>query len=206
MDLLIHGVFDAQTLKTVQQLNCQRIGFDLRAKSLNLVPFHVLKTLIPLFTWHKNYLIFENDKDSTVASFLSLLGEDKNKFELEFRDSLPVTFYDSFDHPFSWFFHPEGDWQNILRSPRLKAIILPVKYQGLYKNMPKLWDVVGQRNLQVILHADSFKELELYVREKNLTLSVDLGNEMEMGFRQIDHSRLFNLRLWRMNNEITIGQ
>lgn len=206
MDLLIHGVFDAQTLKTVQQLNCQRIGFDLRAKSLNLIPFHVLRTLIPLFTWHKNYLIFENDKDSTVASFLSLLGDDKNKFELEFRDSLPATFYDSFHHPFNWFFNPQGDWQNILQSPHLKAIILPVKYQDLYNNLPKLWDVVSQRDLQVILHADSFKELELYVREKNLTLSVDLGNEMEMSFRQIDHSRLFNLRLWRMNHEITTGQ
>ena len=79
MDLLIHGVFDALTLKNLQKLNCKRIGFDLRGQSLNLVPFHVLKSLIPLFKDHKNYLIFENDRLYTLESFISLLWDHKQK-------------------------------------------------------------------------------------------------------------------------------
>ena len=84
MDLLVQGVYDIQTLKTLQQQNISGLAYDLRGKSLNLIPFHVLKTIIPLFKTHKNYLIFENDKIQTVNSFLSLLGEDKHKFELQF--------------------------------------------------------------------------------------------------------------------------
>lgn len=206
MDLLIHGVFDAQTLKTLQSLNVPRIGFDLRGKSLNLIPFHVLKSLIPHFKSAHYYLTFENDRASTVNSFLDLLGEDKYKFELEFRDQQPAAFYASINHSFAWFFHPEGDWQSILNLPQLKTVILPVKFQEHYQNLSKFWHVVQERDLQVILHVDSFSDLELYVREKNLTLSVDLSKEMEIGFRQIDQSRLMNLRIWRMKYESAAGQ
>lgn len=206
MDLLIHGVFDAQTLKTLQALNVPRIGFDLRGKSLNLIPFHVLKSLIPQFKSAQCYLTFENDRASTVQSFLDLLGDDKNKFELEFRDQRPADFYASINHAFSWFFHPEGDWQSIIQLPLLKTVVLPVKYQDHYQNLPKLWHTVQERNLQVILHVDSFSDLELYVREKNLTLSVDLSKDMEIGFRQIDQSRLMNLSIWRTKYEIASGQ
>lgn len=206
MDLLIHGVFDASTLKTLQSLNVARIGFDLRGKSVNLVPFHVLKNLIPSFKMSKAYLTFENDKATTVNSFVNLLGNDKDKFELEFRDIQPFSYYSSFDHPFSWFFHPEGDWSSILTIPHLKSLILPVKFKDIYQNLPKLWQLIEHRKLDVILHVDSFADLELYVHEKNLTLSVDLGKEMEIGFRQIDQFRLINLSIWRTNYEIASGQ
>ncbi len=206
MDLLIHGVFDAQTLKTLQTLHVPRIGFDLRGKSLNLIPFHVLKSLIPQFKSHQCYLTFENDRASTVKSFLDLLGEEKNKFELEFRDQQPASFYAELNHPFSWFFHPEGDWDSIIQLKNLKTIVLPVKFQDRYQNLPKLWHTIQERELQVILHVDSFADLELYVREKNLTLSVDLSKEMEIGFRQIDQARLMNLRIWRMTYETAVGQ
>lgn len=206
MDLLIHGVFDAQTLKTLQNLNVSRIGFDLRGKSLNLIPFHVLKSLIPTFKLQQHYLIFENDRPETVMSFLNLLGEEKNKFELEFRDNLSSTYYASINHPFTWFFHPEGDWQNILSLPHIRGIVLPVKFQTAYKGLPKLWHMIQERNLQVIIHVESFSELELYVSEKNLILSVDLGKEMEVAFRQVDHSRLMNLSFWRMTHEVASGQ
>ena len=206
MDLLIHGVFDAVTLKTLQSLNASRIGFDLRGKSLNLIPFHVLKSLIPNFRISQAYLTFENDKASTISSFLDLLGEDRHKFQLEFRDTQPFAFYASIDHPFTWFFNPDGDWENILSLPTLRALVLPVKYQEIYQNLPKLWQLIEYRKLQVILHAESFADLELYVGEKNLTLSVDLGKEMEVGFRQIDQFRLINLSIWRTTYEIASGQ
>jgi hypothetical protein len=206
MDLLIHGVFDATTLKTLQSLHVPQLGFDLRGKSLNLIPFHVLKSLIPSLKNQKSYLTFENDKATTVISFLSLLGEEKNKFELEFRDTQHVSYYASINHPFTWFFNPEGDWENILTLPHLKSLVLPVKFKEIYQNLPKLWHMVQARNLQVILHVESFSDLELYLQEKDLTLSVDLGKEMEIGFRQIDQFRLMNLSIWRTTYEIASGQ
>lgn len=206
MDLLVHGVFDAITLKTLQGLKVSRIGFDLRGKSVNLIPFHVLKSLVPSLKAEYAYLTFENDKATTVNSFLSLLGPSKNKFTLEFRDSQHVSFYASLNHPFNWFFDPEGDWENILTLPQLKALVLPVKYQETYQHLPKLWQMIDARKLPVILHVESFSELDHYVDEKNLTLSVDLGKEMEMGFRQVDQFRLFNLSIWRSFYEIASGQ
>jgi hypothetical protein len=206
MDLLIHGVFDAATLKTLQSLNVSRIGFDLRGKSVNLIPFHVLKSLIPALKNQQASLMFENDTATTVNSFLSLLGDDKNKFELEFRDTQSVSYYANFNHPFNWVFNPEGDWENILTLPQLKSLILPVKYQDFYQNLPKLWQIIDYRKLTTILHVDSFSDLELYVHEKNLTLSVDLGKEMEIGFRQIDQFRLINLSIWRNTYAIASGQ
>jgi len=206
MDLLIRGVFDAQTLETVQQLNVTRIGFDLRGTSLNLIPFHILKDLIPRLKTDRNYISFENDSLDTVSSFLSLLGPDKNKFELEFRDMQSFSYYAHINHPFSWFFHPEGDWEAILTLPLLKTVVLPLKYEFAYRNLSKFWDLVQYRNLQVILHAETFKDLELYVHEKNLILSVDLGRDFETSFRKIDQSRLCNLRIWRMCNESVTGQ
>jgi hypothetical protein len=206
MDLVIHGVYDAQTLKTLQHLSVHSLGFDLRGRHTNLIPFHLLKALTPHLLTHKNYLIFENDKVETVKSFLSLLGEEKDKFEIQFRDIQSFSYYASIHHSFSWFYHPEGDWESILSLPHLKSIVLPVRYKNHYQNLTRLWDVIGARNLQVILHVDSFSEVELYVHEKNLTLSVDLGKEVEMGFRQIDQARLTNLRIWRMNYESASGQ
>ena len=206
MDLVIHGVYDAQTLKTLQHLSVNSLGFDLRGRHTNLIPFHLLKALIPHFLNHKNYLIFENDKLETVNSFLSLLGDEKDKFEIQFRDIQSFSYYASINHSFSWFYHPEGDWESILTLPHLKSIVLPVRYKNHYQSLTRLWDFIGARNLQVILHVDSFSEVELYVHEKNLTLSVDLGKEVEMGFRQIDQNRLTNLRIWRMNYESASGQ
>lgn len=206
MDLLIHGVFDAATLKTLQSLNVSRIGFDLRGKSVNLIPFHVLKSLIPVLKVEQASLMFENDNATTVNSFLSLLGEEKNKFQLEFRDTQSASYYANFNHAFNWVFNPEGDWENILTLPHLKSLILPVRYKDIYQNMPKLWQMIDYRKLPVVLHVDSFSDLELYVQEKNLTLSVDLGKEMEIGFRQIDQFRLINLSIWRNNYAIASGQ
>lgn len=206
MDLLIHGVYDATTLKSLQSLNVTRIGFDLRASSLNLVPFHVLKNLLVDLRLSHAYLTFENDKIETVKSFLDLLGEDKDKFHLEFRDSQSFSYYASVDHPFTWFFDPAADWKNITALPHLSALILPVKYKDFLQSMPDLWQQVEDRKIPVILHVSSFTDLELYVQEKNLTISVDLGREMETGYRKIDQLRLINLSIWRPSYEIASGQ
>lgn len=206
MDLFIHGVYDAQTLKTLSQLNVKKLGLDLRGKSLNLIPFHTLKSLIPFLDNVEAHLIFENDRPETVKSFLNLLGSDQTKFILQFRDTQEAAYYNSFAHPYSWFFDPDGDWENILRSPLLKTLILPVSFKAEYQSLPKLWHMIQQRLLPVVLHVDSFSDLQLYEHEKNLTLSVDLGREMECSFRKIDQARLSSLSIWRKNHETSAGQ
>jgi hypothetical protein len=205
MDLIIHGVYDATTLNTLQQLNVYQLGFDLRGRSQNLIPFHTLKTLIPEIR-RKSCLTFENDLESTVGSFLNLLGSEKNKFSLEFRDNQSARYYDSFAHPYKWFFRPDGDWASILESEYLEALVLPVNLKSQYQNLPKMWHMIQERVLPVILHVESFADLALYEREKNLTLSVNLGREFECGFRKIDQARLQNLSIWRKLNETFAGQ
>ena len=66
--------------------------------------------------------------------------------------------------------------------------------------------MIQERNLKVVLHVESFSDLELYVHEKNLSLSIDLGKEMELGFRRIDQNRLLNLNVWRKNYASVAGQ
>jgi hypothetical protein len=206
MDLLIHGVYDATTLKSLQSLNVTRIGFDLRGSSLNLVPFHVLKTLIADFRLRHAYLTFENDKIETVNSFLDLLGEEKHRFHLEFRDAQNASYYASIGHPFTWFFDPSADWKKIIALPHLAALVLPLKYKDFFQSLPQLWQSIDDKKIPVILHVSSFADLELYVQEKNLTISVDLGREMETGYRKIDQLRLINLSIWRPTYEIASGQ
>jgi hypothetical protein len=206
MDLLIHGIYDASTLQTLRSLNVSRFGFDLRGFSSNLIPFHTLQDLIPQISGSKSYLTFENDKETTIASFLNLLGDHRHKFTLGFRDQRPLEFYQSFHHPFTWMFHPLADWASILTSDHLQALVLPLKHIEFYQDLPRLWHQVQDRMLPVILHVESFSDLGLYVREKNLTLSVDLGRDMECGFRTIDQARLQNLSVWRTTHATTAGQ
>jgi hypothetical protein len=206
MDLIIHGTYDLSTLQTLQSLGVTQFGFDLRPLSPNLIPFHTLQQLIAQLDNCRGQLIFENDKDTTISSFLSLLEEDKNKFTLSFRDQMTAHFYDSFNHPFNWMFHPQGQWSEILKASNLQALILPLRYRALYENLPDLWEQIHQRLLPVVIHVDSFSDLGLYVREKNLTLSVDLQREMESGFRKMDLIRLQNLSIWRPQNATAAGQ
>jgi hypothetical protein len=206
MDILVQGIYDPQTFKNLQLLPVGRMAFDLRGKSLNLIPFHVLKSLIPMFKQHKNYLIFENDKLTTVVSFLSLLGNDKFKFELQFRDQQSPAFYSSLQHPFGWFFAPTAQWQEIMQNPWLRTIYIPVSLKDELRHLPKFWDLTQEHSIEVILQVNSFSELDLYNREKNLTLSVDLGKELEISFRQIDQNLLFNLSIWRNGHESAAGE
>jgi hypothetical protein len=201
MDFSINGIYDAQTLKTLQALNVNRIGFDLRSKSLNIVPFHVLKTLIPYFKLHKNELIFQNDQPSTISSFLDLLGDDKSRFILQFRDQLEPSFYQSLGHAFSWFFHPDSEWEVILNLPNLRTVYLPLEHRNCYQHLNGLWQIIQARQLEVIIHLNSILDSEHFILEKNLNLSADLGKDIEIGFRQIDQKRISNLKIWRSPNE-----
>jgi len=206
MRVSVHGVYDLITLKNLQDSGADAIGFDLRAQSLNLVPFHVLKTLIPFFKLHQNYLAFENDKESTINSFLDLLGDDSQKFTLQLRDEKYDPKFGTIKADMAWFYHPEGDWEKILRVDSVKEIFLPLRFQEDYSKNKKLWSIINERELFVHLHTQSASDFDIIHNQKNLSLSFDLGPEVEDSFRTINQGKLSALKLWRGKYETAAGQ
>src|SRR5690606_26115762 len=112
--LLVHGWYDLATLQTLDGLGVGRFGFDLRGQSLILVPLSHLLELIRSLNDAEASLIFENDKSSTVLSFLDLLKEFPVAPMLEFRDQQPASYYWSLNKPFMWVYHPDAQWKEIL--------------------------------------------------------------------------------------------
>lgn len=206
MDLLIHGIYDANTLDTLLSKSVSRLGFDLRARSFNLIPFATLKEFIRELKGAPFHLIFENEKEATILSFLDLLKEFKHQMILEFRDQLPANFYHHLNHPFFWTFHPSADWQSILEVENLKGVLLPTQWRSLYQTLPLLWDTIEKRQLVTYLHLNQLKELESVPLDSTLKLSIDLTSEVESGYRRVDQEKLKSLKLWRSHHENIAGQ
>ncbi len=205
MNSFVHGIYDALTLQTVLDLGIKRIGFDLRGKSANLIPFGHLLQLLKKLSTEEVYLIFEDDKEATVLSFLNLLKDESFHFILEFRDQRPLAYYESIGRPFIWMFHPDSDWPSILMSPHIRGVLLPIKWQAIYQKESLLWEIIEQKKMNVFLHASTFQESEPFVQGK-VQLSVDLTHEVESGFRKVDQERLKRMKLWRKHNENFAGQ
>jgi hypothetical protein len=70
-----------------------------------------------------------------------------------------------------------------------------------YQNIPKLWEMVENRRLEIFIHADSFSEIGKIATLDDVTLSVDLGFEVESSYRSIDQDRLKKMRIWKGKNE-----
>lgn len=198
---LISGIYDATTLSTIRDLGGRSIGFDLRGRSVNLVPFGTLKSILTKFTDIESVLLFENDKESTVFSFLNLLGEFRSRICLQFRDQMPASYYQQFETPFYWMFHPESNWQEILYLKNLKGVILPLKYQSFYQENPGLWNLIQGNGIEVLLHVETVKEMDLMMDQEGLNLSFDLTKEFENGFRSVDYEKLKKLKIWRYIHE-----
>jgi hypothetical protein len=199
--LLVNGIYDETTLKTLQDLGVEYFGFDLRGRSSNLIPFTRLNLCLNQVKDAKVILSFENDLSSTVLSFINLLEPHKRNFSLLFRDHQPASYYENINKDFYWMFHPDGDWQSILQLKTLKGLFLPLKWQMQYQNIPKLWEIVENRKLEIFIHADSFSEIGKASTLEDINLSVDLGNEVESSYRSIDQARLSRMRIWKGKNE-----
>ena len=146
-------------------------------------------------------LNFENDLSSTVLSFLNILQPHNRNFDLLFRDHQMASYYQNINHPFYWMYHPEGDWESILLLKNLKGLFLPLKWQMHYQNIPKLWEMIENRRLEIFIHADSFSEIGKMGIDDNITLSVDLSFEVERSYRSVDQDRLMKMRIWKEKNE-----
>ncbi len=199
--LIIHGCYDATTLKTLIDFGIKDFAFDLRGRSQNLISFKDLNELLKFVKNDRVFLTFENDKIETIHSFLNLLSQHSKKYLLIFRDHQETSFYAQIQNPFLWLFHPAGDWRGILALTNLKGIILPLKWQDQYQKLPDLWKLIDARNLDVYLHAESFEESLNLDLDENLKFSLDLSFEIESGFRQVDQSKLKGMKIWRKLNE-----
>lgn len=198
--LLINGCYDQQTFQTLTDLGITRFAFDLRARSPNLVTFAQLQEFAKILSGQEVVLIFENDRQTTIASSLDLL-KGSVKCLLEFRDYREADYYRMVSHPFLWMFNPEGDWKNILKVPALKGILLPIVFKEQYSSLPDLWQGIEQRGLDVYLHAENFEIASAFVSQSELNLSVDMTDEVETNYRQVDQERLKHLKIWRKLNE-----
>lgn len=204
--LLVHGCYDLPTLQTLSSRGVRFFGFDLRARSQNLVTYQELRLLLNnLATTTEVVLVFENDLPTTIYSFLDLLKDLPQKFILEFRDYLGADFYKSLDHDFFWTFQPDVEWKSILSLARAKGILLPVKLQEHYQDAA-LWKTLDEKNLRIFLHTETLAEAARFAGTEGIELSLDLGRDVEISFRQVDQDKLRNDKFWRKFNENTAGQ
>lgn len=199
--LLIHGCYDSKTLDTLKNLGTKEIAFDLRGRSANLVPFKDLQQLLQSSTLERVFLTFENDRKETILSYLNLLKNHGNQFNLIFRDHLAAEFYQQLAVPFFWMFNPEGDWKGILNLSNLKGVILPVKWQNIYQTLPQFWDLIDKKHLEVYLHAENCEEALSLNLHQDIKLSVDLTSEVESSYRSVDQEKLKRMKIWRRLNE-----
>jgi hypothetical protein len=204
--LLIHGIYDPETLKFLKDSGIKELSFDLRAKSSNLVPFRDLQTLLKMITSEKVFLTFEDDKKETILSFLNLLQSEPLKFYLIYRDSRPASFYKDVGEPFYWMFTPDSNWKEILTLKNCRGVLLPMKFQNEYIKMPELWALIESGNMDVYLHAESFEETQFLTAVQDIKLSIDLTNEVEKKYRTVDQEKLKKMKIWRKLNENSAGQ
>lgn len=204
--LLMHGVFDPQTLNTLIENGIKHVSFDLRGRSSNLIPFRDLQSFLKILTTENIYLTFENDKKETILSFLNLLKSESRPFTLIYRDQRPASYYDEIKVPFLWMFHPDSEWKEILSLKHCKGVLLPLKLQNKYQVMPELWSLIDAKDLDVYLHAETFEETIFINRAQDIKLSIDITSEVEKSYRSVDQDKLKQMKIWRRLNENSTGQ
>lgn len=204
--LLVHGCYDTKTFRTLETLGVDYLGFDLRARSMNLITLKNLKEILPELRSREAVLVFENDSCETIHSYLDLLKDSGKSFLLEFRDKKSKDFYEGIAKPFIWHFSPDADWKEIISASNCEGIILPLKYQSLFQDLPHLWTLIDEYRLRIWLHAETFEECEFFHGKENIQGSIDLGVDLHVATRTIDQVLLKNLKFWRKVNECPAGQ
>ena len=128
------------------------------------------------------------------------------EFVLIFRDSQNDEFYKEIHTPFLWMFHPEGNWKDILSSPYIRGVLLPLNWKQHYQGQKDLWKLIDAKNLDVFLHAENFEDTAGVNLDSEVMLSLDLTGEVETGFRSVDQKKLSEMKIWRRLNASSAGQ
>jgi hypothetical protein len=205
--LVIHGVYESSTLRTLKALGVKEFSFDLRVRSQNFIP---LKDLLQLAgeipQGDRIFLTFENDRPETIISSLDLLKKVPHTFLPLFRDDRTASFYKELNKVFYWMFQPQSDWRNILKLDNLRGVFLPLSYQSFYETNSELWDLVDRKGLEVYLHSDNFEQSLFTSSLKDVKLSIDLTAEIEVQYRSVDQLKLKKMKIWSKLNEDFTGQ
>lgn len=199
--LLVHGCYDQATFRTLEALGVENFAFDLRARSSHLVTFKSLNEILTGSKISRAVLMFSDDSKETILSSIDLLKGSGKSFLLEFRDKRSAEFYESIGLPYFWYFSPDAEWKKILSSPKCEGIILPLNHQSLYHNLPHLWTILEERNLPIYLHAQTFEEASFFEDKDDILASLDLSDEVQISYRNVDQLRLRTMKLWRKLNE-----
>lgn len=199
--LLVHGVYDYETWQTLSSIGVGEFGFDLRARSTQLITLRDLKNILPHVHSHRSILVFEDDKQTTILSFLNILKNEGIEFTLEFRDQQEASFYQSLNHSFLWMYNPNANWREILMLKNLRGVLLPLQWKENYKSQADLWTIIEARHLEVYLHANSLSEAIEIPTDRDIKVSVDLTREVEVGFRFVDQNQLRHMKIWNRVHE-----
>lgn len=201
MSFYINGVFDSKTLETLKSIGIQNIGLDLRPLSPNLITYSEFQVILPKVKDLRTSLIFENDKLSTINSFLDMAGDQKSDLMLQFRDHRAVDFYREVNHPFEWMFHPETDWREMFKVEHFQSVLLPLEWRDYYQNKPSFWHQIEERKIQVHIYVSSLQEAASIDVIENLSLAIDLGFDFIDSYRKINQDKLSKLKLQDRRNE-----
>lgn len=204
--LLVHGCYDKHTFRTLEALDVEYVGFDLRARSPALVTYKTLLEILPEMKDKRPVLVFQDDSREMIMSYLDLLKGRHGDLLLEFRDKKNREFYENLKRPFVWYFSPDADWQGIISSANCEGVILPLKYQSLYHDLPHLWTLIEENEHRIWLHAESAEEARLFDGNENIQASFDLTTVFQSGARMIDQEHLKSMKCWRKINESAPGQ
>lgn len=202
--LVIHGVYESLTLRTLKGLGVKEFSFDLRARSKNFIPLRDLTQVVhELNHDDRLFLTFENDGPETISSTLDLLKKVPHTFQLIFRDSRSASYYRDLKRDFFWMFHPDSEWIEILKIEHLRGIFLPLTHQAIYQSNTELWELIDKKGLEVYLHSDNFEQSLVTTFSKDIKLSLDLTNEVEVQYRSVDQLKLRKMKIWsRLNEDI----
>ncbi len=189
-NFLVNGCYDQTTYRVLSELGVEKFAFDLRPTSLNLISFKDLEILLSDFQAQEVILLFQNESQSVIFSFLDLLKKNNLKFVLQFRDQKDPGYYQIFKTPWLWMFNPKAQWREILSLPYLEGVLLPYKWRNEYSDLEELWEMIDQQRLNVFIHAEDFEEALRIKKTDGLQVSVDLDQKIENRYRSVDIERL----------------
>ncbi len=196
-NLLLNGCYDLRSVQFFYELGIRKFSFDLRPKSLNLIPFSELQKILKKFSEIEVTVIFQNESASIIEAFVDLLRKERSVFFLQSRRNDDLDFYQNLSEPWFWMYDPSARMEEIFHLRGLKGVILPLKFRSHYAHHPKLWEYIERLNLQVKLHGESFCEIQNLDITADLELSVDLDPSYELHYRELDFQKIKKLDLWR---------
>lgn len=196
-NLLLNGCYDLKSVQFFYELGVRKFSFDLRPKSLNLIPFSELQIILKTFSEIEVAIIFQDESPAIMEAFMDLLNKERSVFYLQSRGKKDLDYYQNLKAPWYWMYDPSAKIEEIFHLRGLKGILLPLKYRSQYVHHQILWEQIERLNFEVKLHAESFSELYGLDVIDGLELSVDLDPAYELHYRQLDFQKIKKLDLWR---------